>query len=136
MISVVSPVYHAEEIVEEFVRQVSAALEQIGPDFEIILVDDGSSDESWMRIAVACAADPRVKGIKLSRNFGQHYALTAGLEHARGEKVAVMDCDLQDDPAFLRDLYAKSSEGHDVVLTIQKQRAHGLLKRTTARLFN
>src|SRR5882762_5540184 len=135
VISVVSPVYRAEDIVDEFVRQVRQALEQVTADFEIVLVEDGSDDETWPRIAAACAADPRVKGIKLSRNFGQHYAITAGLEHARGTHVVVMDCDLQDDPVFIADLYAKACEGYDVVLTSQGQRAQGLFKRVSARLF-
>jgi len=134
-ISVVSPVYRAEGIVDEFVRQVTAALQQITPDFEIVLVEDGSGDGTWPGVAAACAADPRVKGIKLSRNFGQHYAITAGLDHARGAHVVVMDCDLQDDPVFIADLYAKAGEGYDVVLTAQRQRAQGLFKRVSARLF-
>jgi glycosyltransferase involved in cell wall biosynthesis len=135
LISVVSPVYRAENLVDEFVRQVRAALEQITADFEIVLVEDGSNDGTWLRIAAACASDTRVRGIKLSRNFGQHYAITAGLEHARGEHAVVMDCDLQDDPAFIAELYGKAREGYDVVLTAQRQRAQGLFKRMTARLF-
>jgi glycosyltransferase involved in cell wall biosynthesis len=135
LISVVSPVYRAESIVDEFVRQVRAALEPITADFEIVLVEDGSGDGTWPRIAAACAEDRRVKGIKLSRNFGQHYAITAGLEHARGQHVVVMDCDLQDDPAFIAALYAKTGQGYDVVLTAQHERAQRLFKRLSARLF-
>lgn len=115
--------------------QVTAVLEKITPDFEIVLVEDGSNDGTWPRIAAACAADPRVKGIKLSRNFGQHYAITAGLEHARGARVVVMDCDLQDDPAFIPALYAKGTEGYDIVMTAQGERAHGVVKRAFARMF-
>jgi dolichol-phosphate mannosyltransferase len=135
LISVVSPVYRAEDIVDEFVRQVRQGLERVTADFEIVLVEDGSGDGTWPRIAAACAADARVKGIKLSRNFGQHYAITAGLEFARGAHVVVMDCDLQDDPAFIPDLYAKAAEGYDVVLTSKPERAHGFFKDLTARLF-
>jgi glycosyltransferase involved in cell wall biosynthesis len=135
LISVVSPVYRAAGIVDEFVRQLTAALEPITPDFEIVLVEDGSNDGTWPRIAAACAADTRVKGIKLSRNFGQHHAITAGLEHARGTRVVVMDCDLQDDPEFIPDLYAKASEGYDIVLTAQRERAQGVVKRAFARMF-
>lgn len=90
-ISVVSPVYRAAGIVEDLVRQTRQALEAITPDFEIVLVEDGSNDETWARIAGACQADQRVRGIKLSRNFGQHLAITAGLAHARGAYVVVMD---------------------------------------------
>jgi dolichol-phosphate mannosyltransferase len=135
LISVISPVYRAENLVDEFVRQVRAALERITADFEIVLVEDGSRDGTWPRIAAVSASDTRVKGIKLSRNFGQHYAITAGLEHARGEYVVVMDCDLQDDPAFIAELYGKAREGYDVVLTTQRRRAQSLFKRLTARLF-
>src|SRR5207244_2862771 len=104
LISVVSPVYRAEEIVGELVRRLTTELEAITPNFEIVLVEDGSPDRCWSRIEEACAVDPRVKGIRLSRNFGQHYAITAGLDHAGGQWVVVMDCDLQDDPRFIRDL--------------------------------
>lgn len=135
LLSVVSPVYRAEAIVGELVRQVTAALERITSDFEIVLVEDGSGDASWPAIVAACSADARVRGIKLSRNFGQHFAITAGLEHARGAYVVVMDCDLQDDPAFIPDLYTKALEGYDIVMTAQRNRAHGAVKRTFARMF-
>lgn len=135
-LSVVSPVYRAEEIVGEFVRSVKAALETITGDFEILLVEDGSGDRTWPAIEAACAADARVKGVKLTRNFGQHQAITAGLELARGELVVVMDCDLQDDPAFIPKLYEKAREGHDVVLTTRTGRAHGWMKNAFARLWS
>jgi dolichol-phosphate mannosyltransferase len=135
LLSVVSPVYRAEQIVEDFVRQVTAAAEQVTSDFEIILVEDGSRDGTWLKIAAQCAHDSRVKGIKLSRNFGQHFAITAGLEHAHGAHVVVLDCDLQDDPAFIPQLHAKACEGYEVVLTEQSERAHSFVRRTFARAF-
>lgn len=135
LLSVVSPVYRAELIVEDFVRQVTAAVEQVTSNFEIILVEDGGRDGTWLQIAAQCAHDSRVKGIKLSRNFGQHCAITAGLEHARGAHVVVLDCDLQDDPAFIPQLYAKACEGYEVVLTEQSERAHSFVRRTLARAF-
>jgi len=135
LLSVVSPVYRAEGIVDEFVRVVSASVRRLTENFEIVLVEDGSGDGTWSRIEAACAVDPRVKGIKLSRNFGQHKALTAGLEAARGRWTVVMDCDLQDDPAFIPDLFAKACEGHDVVLTTRTERAHGRIKNAFSRLF-
>jgi len=135
LLSIVTPVYRAEEIVEEFVRSVKKALENITSNYELVLVEDGSSDGSWPRIVAACTADPRVKGVKLSRNFGQHQAITAGLEVARGRWVAVMDCDLQDDPSFLADLYGKACEGFDVVLTSRGERAHATMKNASARMF-
>ncbi|MEO8382302.1 MAG: glycosyltransferase family 2 protein [Acidobacteriota bacterium] len=135
LISIVSPVYRAAEIVAEFVRSVMVVLANMSSEYEIILVEDGSDDESWSRITAACASDSRIKGVKLSRNFGQHPAITAGLEHARGRWVVVMDCDLQDDPSFIPHLHAKACEGFDVVLTTRSERAHSWVKNTSARLF-
>src|SRR5690349_7090024 len=91
LISVVSPVYRAEPIVAELVRRLVDTLEQLG-SFEIVLVDDRSPDASWAAIRAAADADHRVRGIRLSRNFGQHRAIRAGLDMARGEYVVVMDC--------------------------------------------
>lgn len=98
LFSIVSPVYRAEQIVPELVRRIRAAVETITQDYEIILVEDGSPDNSWQAIAAESKKEARVKGIQLSRNFGQHYAITAGLDHTNGEWVVVMDCDLQDQP--------------------------------------
>lgn len=135
-ISVVSPVYGAEKIIPELVKQVSNALQQITSDYEIVLVEDGSPDKSWEAIEHQCATNNHVKGIKLSRNFGQHYAITAGIHNAEGDYVIVMDCDLQDDPAYIRDLYQKALEGYDIVYTVKEERKHSLIKNMTARLFN
>lgn len=135
LISVVSPAYRAEAIIDTFVRSVGEALSAITANYEIVLVEDGSPDETWEQIAIACTADPRVRGVRLSRNFGQHKAITAGLETARGRWVVVMDCDLQDDPAFIAELFAKACEGHDVVLTTRPRRAHGWIKNLCARAF-
>jgi glycosyltransferase involved in cell wall biosynthesis len=135
LLSVVSPVYRAGETVEEFVRAVKGVLETLTADYEIVLVEDGSADDTWLHIALQCRADTRVTGVKLSRNFGQHQAITAGLDLARGSYVVVMDSDLQDDPAFIPDLYAKALEGFDVVLTMRQRRAHGVIKNAFARFF-
>lgn len=135
LLSIVSPVYRAEHMVDEFVRLTIEAAGRITPDFELVLVEDGSPDGTWARIAAICAADPRVKGVKLSRNFGQHPSITAGLHVARGRWVAVMDCDLQDDPAFLVDLIAKARDGYDVVLSSRNVRAHGWFKNVLGRAF-
>lgn len=114
-LSVVSPVYQAEQIVAELVSQTIANVAAITEDFEIILVEDGSRDRSWEAVALACSQDRRVKGIKLSRNFGQHYAITAGLFAAKGEWVVVMDCDLQDRPDQIQALYKTALQGYDTV---------------------
>ncbi len=135
-ISIVSPVYMAEKIVDELVKQVSEALQAITEDFEIILVEDGSPDNSWEKIEENCLRNKRVRGIKLSRNFGQHYAITAGLHHAEGEYVVVMDCDLQDDPKYIAHLLEKAKEGYDIVYTVKEKRAHSFVKNIFASLFN
>ncbi|GHT22580.1 glycosyl transferase [Bacteroidia bacterium] len=135
-ISVVSPVYRAEKIVEELVRQLHETVSQITDDYEIILVNDASPDDSWLAISRECAQDARVKGINLSRNFGQHYAITAGLSYARGEWVVVMDCDLQDRPDEIPNLYAKAQEGWDIVYARRAERQDKFFKRLSSKLFN
>lgn len=134
-ISIVSPVYRAENIVSELVKQVREAVQTITEDFEIILVNDASPDASWERIKDECQLDKRVKGINLSRNFGQHYAITAGLNYAKGEWVVVMDCDLQDRPDEIPNLYRKAQEGYDSVFAQRKVRSDGFLKTNLSRLF-
>src|SRR5687767_12477704 len=135
LLSVVSPVYRAELTVPELVRRIRIAVEPEIRDFEIVLVEDGSPDDSWGAIARECDRDHRVKGIRLSRNFGQHAAITAALAHARGRHVVVMDCDLQDDPAAIPALYRKALEGFDVVFARKRQRQFGFWKNLTARTY-
>jgi len=135
LISVVSPVYGAEQIVDKLVERVSEEVSQITDSYEIVLVEDCGPDNSWARIVANCQQNPRVKGARLSRNFGQHYALSAGLQLASGQYVVVMDCDLQDNPRYIHDLYAEALKGHDVVYTHKTQRKHSVFKNITARLF-
>ena len=134
-LSIVSPVYRAENIVEELVKQVKENVSVITDNYEIILVNDASPDNSWAKIAGECAKDPRVKGINLSRNFGQHYAITAGLSYAKGEWVVVMDCDLQDRPDEIPNLYKKAQEGWDSVFAQRTIRTDGFLKKTLSKNF-
>lgn len=135
-ISVISPVYGAEKIVDELVKQVITALESIDCDYEFILIEDGSPDNAWKKIEENCAIHSKVRGIKLSRNFGQHFAITAGIEQAKGDYVVVMDCDLQDDPKYIKVLYDKIQEGYDIVYTMKKERKHSWVKNITASFFN
>lgn len=114
-ISIVSPVYRGEKMVAELVRRNVESVSLVTDEYEIILVNDASPDNSWGEIVKQCAANPRVRGIDLSRNFGQHYAITAGLQYALGEWVIVMDCDLQDRPEEIPNLYKKAQEGYDIV---------------------
>ena len=135
-ISVVSPVYYAENIVEELVLQLRSVLSKITLNYEIILVEDGSTDNSWKKIEeIHNKYNKNVRGIKLSRNFGQHYAITAGIEAAKGDYVIVIDCDLQENPIYILDLYNKICENNEIVFTIKNNRKHNLFKNITASLF-
>ncbi len=135
-LSIVSPIFNADGIVAEFVRQVKSSILTVTEDFEIILVEDGSEDRSWGKIEEECKSDSRIKGVKLSRNFGQHYAITAGIHLVTGDFAIVMDCDLQDDPKYIPVLLATAQEGYDIVYTIKDTRKHSVLKNITAYLFN
>jgi glycosyltransferase involved in cell wall biosynthesis len=134
-LSIVTPVYRAENIVEELVKQIKVSVSSITVDFEIILVNDASPDNSWSKIVEECAKDVRVKGINLSRNFGQHYAITAGLSYAKGDWVVVMDCDLQDRPDEIPNLYKQAQEGYDSVFAQRKVRNDSFFKRAMSKLF-
>lgn len=134
-ISIVSPVYRAEKIIPELVDQLITELSKITADFEIVLVEDASPDNSWEQIEKACQLHSQVKGIKLSRNFGQHYAITAGLRYAKGEWIVVMDCDLQDRPDEIANLLKKSEEGYHIVYARRVVRKDGFFKRLSSWIF-
>ena len=128
-LSIVSPVYRGEKMLTELVRRIHEAIRPLTDDYEIVLVNDCSPDASWEKIVEICAADKQVKGINLSRNFGQPYAITAGLPYAKGNYVAVIDCDLQNKPEDLPAMYKKALEGYDVVSARRVVRADPPLKR-------
>jgi len=132
-LSVVTPVYRAEGCLEELYRRLVAALSGITQDFEIVMVEDCGGDRSWEIIRDLARRDARVKGLQFSRNFGQHYGITAGLDHCDGDWVVVMDCDLQDRPEEIPRLYACAREGYEVVFA--RRRADGTAKRLSSRLF-
>ena len=134
-LSIVSPVYRAEKIVQMLVERIVNSVSTITEDYEIILVNDASPDASWQVIEQECALNQKVKGINLSRNFGQHYAITAGLSYAKGEWVIVMDCDLQDRPEEIPTLYQKALEGYDSVFAQRVQREDNWLKRMSSKTF-
>ncbi|HEX8657110.1 MAG TPA: glycosyltransferase family 2 protein [Hymenobacter sp.] len=131
----VSPVYWAEAMVAELVQRLVAALEGISPHFEIILVDDRSPDDSWTRIKEQMLREPRVRGLRLSRNFGQHRAITAGLDQCRGEWIIVLDCDLQDRPEEIPALFAAAQRGYDLVLARRVDRQDAWTQKLLSRLF-
>ena len=135
-LSIVSPVYRAEKMVHMLVERIVKSVTTITEDFEIILVNDASPDASWSVIEHECAQDKRVKGINLSRNFGQHYAITAGLHYAKGEWVVVMDCDLQDRPEEIPALYQKALEGYDIVYARRVDRQDKGLKKLSSSMFH
>ena len=134
-ISVVSPVYQAAPIVPRLVSEVSSALGELTDSFEIILVDDRSRDDSWNAIKQECNKSSHVRGLRLSRNFGQHSAITAGLGLAKGDWIVVMDCDLQDKPDQISTLYRKALEGYDIVFARRRLRRDSRLKRFYSRAF-
>ena len=135
LISVVVPVYKAENCLDELYRRLTQALSSITQNFEIVLVEDCGGDGSWEIINRLAEQDGRVKGIQFSRNFGQHYGITAGLDYCDGDWVVVMDCDLQDRPEEIPRLYAKALEGYDIVLARRGERQDPPFKRFTSWLF-
>ena len=135
MISIVSPVYRAEKILPILVSEINLVMERIGEDYEIILVDDRSPDNSWEVMKVLSSQNSKIKSIRLSRNFGQHSAIFAGLTKAKGDWVVVMDCDMQDQPKEIAKLYKKALEGYDIVLGQRENRKDKFLKKLTSRLF-
>lgn len=134
-IAVVIPVYMGSAFLRELCLRVTKALETITNNFSIVLVDDRGPDNAWPDIIALGNADKRIRGIQLSRNFGQHHAITAGIDHARARWYVVMDCDLQDAPEDIPLLYAKVQEGFDMVVATRAQKRHSFIKRTTSYVF-
>ena len=134
-ISVVVPVYGCPAAVEPLSRRLSDTLQQITEEYEIILVNDYCPRNSWAEIEKVCAANPKVIGIEMSRNFGQNRAITAGLDYASGDWIVVMDCDLQDRPEGIMDLYNKAQEGYDVVFAKRKERQDSFFVKFCSKAF-
>mgnify|MGYP001471925081 FL=1 len=134
-LSVVVPVYMGEPFLEELYTRIRQSAERLTPDWELILVNDASPDGSWRNIVKLAERDTRVIGLNLSRNFGQHYAITAGLSAVSGDWVVVMDCDLQDMPEEIPVLYAKAQEGFDSVFARRVERQDNWVKKGCSRLF-
>jgi len=134
-VSVVIPVYGSPESIGELYDRLVTSLSEITNKFEIIMVNDASPDDSWGIIKSIAQKDERVRGINLSRNFGQHRAIHAGLDHAQGDWVVVMDCDLQDQPEEIVKLYDKAKLGYEVVFGSRVERQDGFFKKNFSRLF-
>ncbi|MGY0560309.1 glycosyltransferase family 2 protein [Luteimonas sp. A277] len=135
VLSVVSPVYGCRSCLEELVERVSATVDPIVGSYEIILVDDASPDGAWQRITELAHIRPYLRGLRLSRNFGQHAAISAGLVQAAGDVVIVMDCDLQDVPEEIPNLLAAMGPDMGVVLGSRTDRQDSFLKRNGSRVF-
>lgn len=136
LISIVIPVLNEEESVDPFVDAVAPLLDATGASWELIFVDDGSTDQTINILLTRRQRNPQIRIVKLSRNFGKEAALAAGLDHAAGDMVAVMDVDMQDPPELLTEMVARWREGYDVVYGRRVQRTNdSALKRMTARRF-
>lgn len=135
-ISVVIPVYRAENYLYELYQRLTRSLEAICDDFEIVLVEDGSRDRSWRIIAELAEKDSRIKAIKFSRNFGQHPAISAGFEQSKGDYIVLMDCDLQDRPEDISFLMAQFQEDVDIVYTIKEGDLGNPMTKLSSRLYH
>jgi len=134
--SVVIPLYNEEEVVLECIRRVSGVLEDIDGDYEVIFVNDGSRDRTMELVQKECEKNRKLKVLSFSRNFGHQIAITAGMDHAQGDAVIVMDADLQDPPEVIKDLIAKYKEGYDVVYAVRsKRKGETFFKKFTSKVF-
>ena len=128
-LSVVVPVYGCTDCLRALHARLTATLDEMDVDWEIVYVDDCSPGESWPLLVGLAGGDPRVRAYHLSRNFGQSAAITAGLAHSEGERIVVMDCDLQDPPEAIPMLLAKAREGYEVVFTTGRAPSYGPARR-------
>lgn len=135
-LSLVLPVFNEEAVIDELGRRLREFLGKVGTSWEVVFVDDGSSDRSRELLAKLCAGDERFKLVGLSRNFGHQLAITAGMDHASGDAVVVMDADLQDPPEVVLEMLARHREGFDVVYGVRNHRqGETIFKRATAAMY-
>ncbi len=134
-LSVVSPIYCAESSINSLVENIVLECDKLKLEYEIILVDDCSTDDSWIKIEMLSKKIPHLKGIRLSRNFGQHYSISCGIEHAKGEWIVVMDGDLQDNPKEIHRFLEKANEGYKIIVANRIDRKDNYLKRLYSILF-
>ena len=133
--SVVIPVYKNESTLPQLFNSLKDSLQSVTDDYNIIMVEDSGGDKSWEIIKDLSRQDDKVRGIQLSRNFGQHYAITAGLDHSDSDWVVVMDADMQDSPREIPRLYEKARQGYDIVLAKREKRKDNILKRAVSFLY-
>jgi len=134
-VSVVVPVYGCAECLSTLHERLTNSVSQITSSYELLFVDDRSMDEGWTVLQRLARCDDHVRAFRLSRNFGQHAAITAGLSRARGRWAVVMDCDLQEAPEDIPQLWAAAGEGYEIVRTVRRHRRHPPLKRWASRLY-
>jgi dolichol-phosphate mannosyltransferase len=135
-LSVIAPCYNEAEVLPEFHRRVTAVCRTVGQPYEFVLVNDGSSDQTWHIMVNLAASDPNLVLVNLSRNHGHQLALTAGLSVCRGERVLILDADLQDPPELLPDMLRMLEGGADVVYAQRRSRpGDGVLKMATGAVF-
>lgn len=134
-ISVVVPVYGCRAALRELYERLTETLQKIATQYEIILVNDCCPQNSWEVIEGLCKEDPHVVGIEMARNFGQIKAITAGMDYSTGDWVVVMDCDLQDRPEEIENLYNKAMEGYDAVFARRKERKDSFMKVLVSKVF-
>jgi len=134
-ITAVIPLLNEEKLVGELIRRVEFNLRKISPDYRVIIIDDGSTDSTWEKIKNEGADNSRISGIKFSRNYGHHYAITAGINNSDSDWVIVMDGDLQDRPEVIPDLYSKAQEGFDIVFVNRIERKESLIYLLVQKIF-
>jgi len=134
-ISIIIPIYNEEENTEELYSRLSDVLKKLKKSYEILCVDDGSTDKSYQILKEIHQKDKRIKIIKFSRNFGHHTALTAGLNHCRGETVVMMDADLQDRPEDIPLLLQKTEQGYDIAYALREKHQSTFINKTTSKIF-
>jgi glycosyltransferase involved in cell wall biosynthesis len=135
MISIISPVYNGEQILSKLVSEIDIVMLKLDLEYEIILVDDRSPDNSWKVMQEISKTHSKLKIYRLSRNFGQHPTIMAGLSKAKGDWIIVMDCDLQDQPKEIEKLYNKAIEGYDIVMAKRENRQDNFLKKLSSKMF-
>lgn len=133
--SVVIPLYRCSKAIPELSRRLVTSISAFDKNFEIIYINDASPEDDWNMVLAEAKKDSRIKGINFSRNFGQHYAITAGLQHASGEWIVVMDGDLQDQPEEIPGLFKKAQEGFDIVLARRAERQDSFIKKQSSKWF-
>jgi len=134
-ISVVIPVYGCADCLSSLCKRLTETLKSITNTYELILVDDRSPDHAWAEIIKLQDQYPDIKGVRLSRNFGQHLAISAGLAEVQGDIAVVMDCDLQDPPELISEMYTKLLEGNDFVLARRVERSHSVFRLAAAKVY-